>query len=162
MTLRAMRGRAATGALMVCCLMLPMLSGCSLWNRVVHHRPKDAGCVERPFSQNTGTRPPLKVPEGLSSPDTRNAIKVPDLTGPERPRARTEPCLSRPPSYFAKPLDTNLPAPPPKPKRWWQFWRKAPPPVPATVSQPAPTSEPAPAPATPAPAPAPGAPATAK
>jgi hypothetical protein len=159
--------RAAAGAL-VCCAMLSMLSGCALWDRVFHRdRPKDAGCVEKPFSQNTEVRPPLKVPDGLSSPDTRNAIKVPELTGPERMRARNEPCLSRPPSYFTKPLDIAVTGPPVR-QHWWQFWRKkatAPVRVPASVSQPAPTPAPTPVPVpvpVPVPAPAPEAPPTAK
>jgi hypothetical protein len=155
--------RAAAGAL-VCCAILSMLSGCALWNRVFHHnRPKDAGCVEKPFSQNTEIRPPLKAPDGLSSPDTRNAIKVPELTSPERMRAHNEPCLSRPPSYFTKPLDIVTPAPPVR-RHWWQFWRKkATAPVPTTVSQPAPAPVPVPVPVpVPAPAPAPEAPPTAK
>jgi hypothetical protein len=121
--------------------MLPILSGCTIWDRVFHHDKKNGGCTEKPFAQNTENRPLLKVPEGLSAPDTRNAIKIPDLTSPERLRTRNEPCLSRPPNYFSKPLNVNLPAPP-KPKRWWQFWRKTPPP-------------PAAAPAAAAPAPAP-------
>jgi hypothetical protein len=143
--------RAKLGALMVCCAILPLLSACSLYNRVFHGR-SDAGCTEKPFALNTDVRPPLKVPEGMSAPDTRNAVKVPELAVPQRTRAKSEPCLSRPPSYFDKPLTLYVaPKPPPKPKKWWQFWRKAPPP-------PAPTSpsaaEPPPAPP-PAPAPTP-------
>jgi hypothetical protein len=133
--------RAAVGALLVCCATVSVLSGCTVWDRMFHRRPKDAGCVEKPFSQNTETRLPLKVPEGLSAPDTRNAIRVPDLTSPERMRARSEPCLSRPPSYFTKPLEIELQAPPSR-QHWWQFWRKkAPAPKPAQTPAPASTPE---------------------
>jgi hypothetical protein len=92
--------RAGIGALILCSSIVPLLSGCSLWNRMFHRHNKDAGCTEKPFALNTDNRPPLKIPEGLSAPDTGNAIKVPDLTAPERVRAKNEPCLSRPPNYF--------------------------------------------------------------
>jgi hypothetical protein len=93
--------RAGIGALIVCASIGPLLSGCSLWNHMFHRHNKDAGCAEKPFSLNTDSRPLLKVPDGLSAPDTGNAIKVPDLTVPERARAKSEPCLSRPPNYFS-------------------------------------------------------------
>jgi hypothetical protein len=154
--------RARIGALLLCCVLLPALSGCSVWNRVFH-RNRGPGCSEKPFALNTSTRPALKVPEGLSAPDTRNAVRIPDLSDhPERVRAKTEPCLAQPPSYFANPLNIKLPPPPPKPKRWYQFWRKPPPPpppltpedatnipgAPMTPMGPAPAPPPPPAPAT--------------
>jgi hypothetical protein len=144
-----------------------------VWNRVFH-RQRDTGCSEKPFALNTATRPALKVPEGMSAPDTRNAVRIADLSDhPERMRAKNEPCLAQPPSYFSTPI--KLPRPPPKPKRWYQFWRKRPPPPPPLTPEdataipgapmtpmgpaPAPTTTATPAPATPAPAtPAPAAP----
>ena len=42
---------------------------------------------------------PLRVPAGREVPDTRNAIRVPPLNEPEKPRAPAAPCLSQPPSY---------------------------------------------------------------
>jgi hypothetical protein len=153
-----MRTRAALGAALICCAILPLLSGCSLWNRVFH-RDKSVGCTEKPFALNTDTRPPLKVPDGMSASDTRNGVKVPALGSPERVRAVSEPCLSRPPSYFSKPLNITLPTPPPKPKRWWQFWRKKPGPAPAPPTLMQEPASAAPAPAAPAPtAPAPSVP----
>jgi hypothetical protein len=127
-TRRKLRSRARIGALLLCCAMLPVLSGCSLWQRVFHSR-KDGGCTEKPFALSTERRPPLKIPEGMSTPDTRNAIKIPQLATAERVRTKSDPCLSRPPNYFEKPLPGLRPLPPP-PKRWWQFWRKRPPPPP--------------------------------
>ena len=41
--------------------------------------------------------PPLKAPPGLESPDTRNALKLPNLNTPERVRGPDEPCLDAPP-----------------------------------------------------------------
>jgi hypothetical protein len=43
--------------------------------------------------------PPLKAPAGLETPDTRNALRVPVLNTPERPRGRNEPCLDAPPPF---------------------------------------------------------------
>lgn len=169
--------RARIGALLLCCALLPALSGCALWNRIFHpHRV--VACTDKPFKLNTDNRPALKVPEGMSAPDTRNVIRIPDLSDhPERARAKTEPCLADPPNYFTTPLKLNLPSRPPKPKHWWTPWRKSPPPAgsmnytemspaapapaapspatPATPATPAPASPAAPAPATPAPAPPP-------
>ena len=71
-----------------------MLFGCS-W-----HRNRVSSCRENnTVVAKAQNNPPLKVPPGLDAPDTRNAIKVPDLNEPERPRSKNEPCLSQPPSY---------------------------------------------------------------
>ena len=43
--------------------------------------------------------PPLKAPDGLENPDTRNVLKVPALNTPERVRGRDEPCLDAPPPF---------------------------------------------------------------
>ncbi len=43
--------------------------------------------------------PPLKSPDGLDPPDTRNALKIPPLDVPERLRGREEPCLDVPPPF---------------------------------------------------------------
>lgn len=45
------------------------------------------------------TRPPLRIPPGLEAPDTRAAVKIPELNEPERPRTASDPCLDTPPSY---------------------------------------------------------------
>lgn len=42
--------------------------------------------------------PPLRVPAGLDGPDTRAAMKIPALEGPEAPRSGKDPCLAEPPS----------------------------------------------------------------
>ncbi len=43
--------------------------------------------------------PPLKIPVGLQAPNTRDALKIPELNEPEAPRAETDPCLEEPPAY---------------------------------------------------------------
>ena len=75
-------------------MALLALSGCS-W---LHHK-RISSCRELTVVDQANTLPALRVPPGLDAPDTRNAIKVPALSEPERPRAPTDPCLSRPPSY---------------------------------------------------------------
>lgn len=58
--------------------------------------------------------PPLKAPDGLNTPDTRNALKVPVLNTPERVRGRDEPCLDTPPAFSTqKSIAPSTPAPPP-------------------------------------------------
>jgi uncharacterized lipoprotein len=56
--------------------------------------------------------PPLKAPPGLEAPDTRNALKVPELSTPERVRGRDEACLDMPPPFSTpgqKPTDAAKP-----------------------------------------------------
>jgi uncharacterized lipoprotein len=49
----------------------------------------------------------LKVPPGLEAPDTRGALRIPDLNVPEPPpRTKEQGCLDQPPSYtVAKPKE---------------------------------------------------------
>ena len=42
----------------------------------------------------------LKIPAGLESPDTRSALRIPDLNTPAPPpRTEAQGCLDQPPSY---------------------------------------------------------------
>ena len=63
-----------------------------------------AGCrtysCDAPPSGTGDTIPPLEVPAGLEPPDTRNALKIPELAEPEAPRTEADGCLDAPPSYF--------------------------------------------------------------
>ena len=44
--------------------------------------------------------PPLKIPVGLQTPDTRQALRIPELNAPEPPpRRKGEACLDEPPKY---------------------------------------------------------------
>ncbi len=70
------------------------LGSCSWFHHGARH-----GCRERDVAAGAVDHPALKVPPGVDAPDTRNAIKVPPLAEPERPRAKTDPCLSAPPSF---------------------------------------------------------------
>jgi len=71
-----------------------VLSSCSWF----HHGSKH-GCRERDVTRGASNSAPLKVPPGADAPDTRNAIQVPPLTEPDRPRTPSDPCLSAPPSF---------------------------------------------------------------
>ncbi|HEY2419355.1 MAG TPA: hypothetical protein VGH84_15645 [Steroidobacteraceae bacterium] len=117
--------RARVSALCLGLSALQMLSGCTFYNSIFH-RSHDNGCSEKPFQGNSENLPGIVVPEGLSAPDTRNVVKVPVLTEPERVRARSEPCLAQPPNYGTgtfistpvrshAPMGQSAPAPAPVP-----------------------------------------------
>lgn len=65
----------------------------------------DKGCGKPPEYTNSDSIPPLAVPPGMDAPNTRGALRVPELETPERPRDPNEPCLDQPPKYVppAKP-----------------------------------------------------------
>jgi len=91
------------GTLFACILSAAMISGCK--SRMVSCKQdnKDyAGAKEVP---------PLTAPPGLEVPNTRNSLKVPPLSTPERIRGRDEGCLDTPP-----PFTTSKTADAPKPK----------------------------------------------
>jgi len=57
---------------------------------------------------------PLKVPSGSDLPDTRNALRIPAVTAPERPRDAAS-CIDHPPSYgTARPRPEAVPEPQPE------------------------------------------------
>ena len=68
------------------------LAGCS-WVAVDCHKPAAYSDAE--------SIPPLVIPAGLDAPDTKGALKVPDLAQPERVRGPNEACLDAPPRYTA-------------------------------------------------------------
>ena len=59
--------------------------------------------------------PPLKIPEGKDSPDTRSALKIPPLAGPEAERPKDKPCIDTPPKFTPAPAKPGT-AKPPAPK----------------------------------------------
>ena len=91
-----MNTRHAKLALTLCLGLATLtLGGCVFG----HHRNKAASCKEPVIGAEARNLPPLKVPPGLDAPDTRNSIRIPELTEPERARGPGDPCLSRPPKY---------------------------------------------------------------
>jgi uncharacterized lipoprotein len=68
------------------------LSGCGLLPDAY------SGCEEvRPY-QSAKDEGKLRVPAGADLPDTRNALKIPELKNPELPREPGS-CLEHPPPY---------------------------------------------------------------
>ena len=92
--------------------VLPVFAGCHSipvhmpW----HHGAEIASCYKAQPYMKARSIPPLRIPEGLDGPDTRNALVVPPLKGPVPPRPKPGvPCLDSPPSF-----SVPHPLPPPK------------------------------------------------
>ena len=77
--------------LIACFLGTALLAGCKSHGTTCKQDNKDYVGAEE--------LPPLKSPPGLDPPDTRNALKVPPLDTPERPRGKDEACLDIPPPF---------------------------------------------------------------
>jgi hypothetical protein len=77
-------------------LGLVALAGCHFFHR---HGQNNKCNDPQPYA-NAQSIAPLKTPVGLSAPDTRSALKIPDLNEPPPPRrTRADPCLDSPPSF---------------------------------------------------------------
>lgn len=75
-------------------LLLPLLlalTGCGLF------APTYERCEETPAYAGAREIPPLRVPEGLDLPSTRNALRIPELNVPEKPQDGR--CIDVPPRY---------------------------------------------------------------
>jgi uncharacterized lipoprotein len=80
-------------------LATSLVTGCS-WIPFYHKSPKAELCKEPVgYSQAIeGTN--LHIPAGLEAPDTRNALRIPDLATPAPPaRTKDQGCLDSPPNY---------------------------------------------------------------
>lgn len=76
-------------------LVLPalvMLTGCGLIS------PEYDRCDKPPPYAGSQEAPPLVTPEGVDAPDTRNALKIPEPSAPEKPRDGR--CVDIPPSFL--------------------------------------------------------------
>ena len=66
-------------------------------------------CHDPAAYQSAQTGAPLKIPPGLQSPDTTQALKIPQLNEPAPPpRSAKDSCLDAPPPF-------STPKPPPEP-----------------------------------------------
>jgi len=67
-------------------------------------RSRELSCHKtKPYMAATSV-PPLKIPAGLDTPDTTNALHIPALNEPAPPpRKGKEPCLDEPPSFKLPP-----------------------------------------------------------
>jgi hypothetical protein len=57
-------------------------------------------CREPQAYQSADSVPSLRIPDGLSAPQNRGALKIPEVGETARPRGPGEPCLDEPPSFF--------------------------------------------------------------
>lgn len=60
-----------------------------------------SGCDDAKPYQSATQAEPLRVPAGADLPDTRNALKIPEVKTPELP-AEAGTCLDHPPPYGAE------------------------------------------------------------
>ena len=69
-----------------------LLGGCNLLPDAY------TSCSKPQPYQSAPEAAPLKVPAGADLPDTRNALRIPKVTTPERPKEGRS-CIDHPPSY---------------------------------------------------------------
>jgi uncharacterized lipoprotein len=76
-----------------------LTSGCHLFSKLTPdcHRPQEY--------QRAGQVPPLKVPEGLDTPNTQGALVIPKVDLAPPPPGPKDACLDVPPRY--KPAPPN-------------------------------------------------------
>jgi hypothetical protein len=67
------------------------LTGCASFREDCHAPQEYQAAVSMPS---------LQVPEGLSAPQNRGALKIPDVGDTARKRGPGDPCLDEPPSFF--------------------------------------------------------------
>ena len=91
-----------------------LMSGCHLFSKLTPdcHTPQEY--------QRAGQVAPLKVPDGLDSPNTQGALVIPTVGVSPPPPGKKDACLDVPPRYVAAPPNkaaSELHAvPPPAPK----------------------------------------------
>jgi hypothetical protein len=71
-----------------------VLAGCH------RHGVRDQPCTAGPHYLNAQSVPPLRTVDGLAAPNTRNALKIPEVTAPLRAHSMREGCLDESPSFF--------------------------------------------------------------
>ena len=61
-------------------------------------------CVDRAAYLAANTAAPLKTPEGLVAPNTKNSLKIGDVaaSAPAQARTTSQGCLDKPPSFFGE------------------------------------------------------------
>jgi uncharacterized lipoprotein len=67
-------------------------------------KSRELSCHTRQPYMAATSAAPLKIPAGLDTPDTTNALHIPPLNEPAPPlRKGKEPCLDEPPQFRAPP-----------------------------------------------------------
>lgn len=86
------------------CAVLFSVAGCHPFQAL---RSRELSCHKKQAYMAATSMPPLKIPAGLDTPDTTNALHVPSLNEPAPPpRKGREPCLDEPPSFKLPPKPT--------------------------------------------------------
>jgi uncharacterized lipoprotein len=91
--------------LAVAVLATLLTAGCNPFRR---HSSAQEVCKEPEGYAQAKEAKQLTIPAGLETPDTRSALRIPDLSTPEPPaRTRGQGCLDEPPTYAlpAKPKE---------------------------------------------------------
>jgi uncharacterized lipoprotein len=87
--------------LVLAVLAMLMTAGCNPFRR--HSRAEEI-CKEPEGYAQANEAKTLAIPAGLESPDTRSALRIPDLATPEPPaRKKGQGCLDEPPNYTLPP-----------------------------------------------------------
>jgi|ERR1700722_2305935 uncharacterized lipoprotein len=90
-----------------------LMSGCHMFSKLT------PDCHTQQEYQRAGQVPPLKVPEGLDSPNTQGALAIPTVALAPPPPGPKDACLDVPPRYVPAPTNkaaSEMPvAPPPLP-----------------------------------------------
>jgi len=80
--------------------VLAALTGLAGCHPLQHLRNIGGTCHDVKPYMKAGSIAPLKIPPGLDTPDTANALRVPALNTPAPPpRTKTQPCLDEPPPF---------------------------------------------------------------
>ncbi|HSB98981.1 MAG TPA: hypothetical protein VLE45_03645 [Burkholderiaceae bacterium] len=77
-------------SLPILCGSLVLLGGC---------KGLVGSCHKAQAYSSAQSLPPLHIPVGLDGPDTRAAVRIPELNEPVAPRGKNDPCLEEPPRY---------------------------------------------------------------
>jgi hypothetical protein len=107
--------RLPSPALVACVIALVAIAGCNPFRR----GERVAACNKPQLYAAAEAVPPLQIPVGLDAPNTRAAMRIPDLNEPEAPRRPGDPCLDAPPKFSntarLEPLPKGKDAPKPRP-----------------------------------------------
>jgi hypothetical protein len=73
-----------------------LLGGCHL-----RHSARADECLPVARYDRAQSAAPLRAPDGLPAPNTKNALKMPDEVAPGKPHKPGTACLDAPPNYFS-------------------------------------------------------------
>jgi uncharacterized lipoprotein len=85
-------------------LILAVVVGLAGCHPIRALRSSELSCHRKQVYMTASSAPQLKIPTGLDTPDTTNALHIPPLNEPAPPpRKGKDPCLDEPPSFKAPP-----------------------------------------------------------